>query len=109
MDGQETPRPAHDDPGRHDGPGAHGEHHKHKHHHKRKGNIGNGTSEDMILLATSLATQIARGKTECELETLINVLDILQDVMISILAQRRICNRQALEIIQGGNDVIISG
>lgn len=60
----------------------------------------------MILLATSLATQLARGKTELELETLINILDILQDVLVGILAQRRICDRQGFGVLQD-NDIIV--
>ncbi|RGB66738.1 MULTISPECIES: hypothetical protein [Oscillospiraceae] len=72
----------------------------------RKRKTGTGYSEDMILMATSLATQLARGKTECELETLINILDILSDVLVGILAQRRICDRQGIEILQDGDFII---
>ena len=60
----------------------------------------------MVLLATSLASQLARGRTECELETMINLLDILQDTLIGVLAQRRICNRQRLEILQDGDFIV---
>lgn len=76
----------------------------HHRYHGRK--TGTGYSEDMILLATSLAAQLARGKTECELETLINILDILSDVLVGILAQRRICDRQGIEILQDGDFII---
>lgn len=68
--------------------------------------IGTGYSEDMVLLATSLASQLARGRTECELETMINLLDILQDTLIGVLAQRRICNRQRLEILQDSDFIV---
>ena len=74
--------------------------------HRRKDKLSTGYSEDMILLATSLATQLARGKTELELETLINILDILQDVLVGILAQRRICDRQGFGVLQD-NDIIV--
>lgn len=75
-------------------------------HRHRNSKTGSGYSEDMILLATSLAAQLARGKTECELETLINILDILSDVLVGILAQRRICDRQGIEILQDGDFIV---
>lgn len=80
-----------------------------QHHHHRRSRIdkvGSGYSEDMVLLATSLASQLARGRTECELETMINLLDILQDTLVGVLAQRRICNRQRLEILQDGDFIV---
>ncbi|MCI8622914.1 MAG: hypothetical protein HFG26_04550 [Provencibacterium sp.] len=76
------------------------------HHKSRAEKVGNGYSEDLILLASSLASQLARGRTECELETMINLLDILQDTLVGVLAQRRICNRQRLEILQDGDFII---
>ena len=79
----------------------------HHHRHSETGKIGNGYSEDAVLLVTALASTLARGKTECELETLINLADIFQDALIAILAQRRICDRRRIEIIRGGDDLLI--
>lgn len=77
-------------------------------HHRRRrcSKTGSGYSEDMVLLASTLATSLARGKTECQLETLINVVDLMQDALIAILAQRRICERRSLEIIQDDEFII---
>lgn len=70
------------------------------------GGTGSGYSENLILLAAAMASQLACGRTECELETLINLLDFLQDALVGILSQRRIQNRQQTEILQDGDFIV---
>lgn len=50
-------------------------------------------SEDMVMLATSIASFLARGKTICELETLVNLAGLVKSTLLSILTQRAICSR----------------
>lgn len=70
------------------------------------GGTGNGCSENLILLAATIASELARGRAECELETMINLLDFLQDALVGILSQRRIQNRQQTEILQDGDFIV---
>ena len=55
-----------------------------------------GYSEQLIMLAVSIAVSLSKGKSRCELETLINLLDVVRDVMKSILAQRCIFEKDGI-------------
>lgn len=51
------------------------------------------TPEQLVTAAVTIALATSQGKTQQELETLINLFNLVSDILDAILAQRAIVNK----------------
>lgn len=57
---------------------------------------GKSTREDLVFCVTNLAFTIARSLSKKQLQTLINLVDVFNDTLIAVIAQRNIdCNEKS--------------
>ena len=57
------------------------------------------SSTELTLLATTMAIAMSRGKTECEVRAILNLINMIEDLLIGILAQKDICNKSVSDFI----------
>ena len=62
-------------------------------------NLGNMSYQELVLLATSISLAITENRSLCEIKTLINLINLIEDNLVSILSQKNICTESIDEII----------
>ncbi|MEG1621514.1 MAG: hypothetical protein RR322_06335, partial [Oscillospiraceae bacterium] len=60
--------------------------------------IANLSTEELILLATTISISLTQCRSNCEIKALINLFNIIQDNLIAILAQKNICQESFSEV-----------
>ena len=57
------------------------------------------SSAEIALLATAVAVALSKGKSECEVKAILNLVNMVEDLLIGILAQKDICGDSVSDFI----------
>lgn len=64
----------------------------------RPNEIANLSSEELLVLATSISVGLTTCRSNCEIKAIINLVNLIEDNLIGILAQKNICAESIEEV-----------